>query len=113
MGDVQINFGILTHCYVQRPLYLLHFTPPSPTFIDTLVSFDLSFLQMFRRLLDPRTFDSLKGPLAHKQAFLPIILSGIDLILIATIAQATYLGSWAFVAPIIVAFLHQGISIML
>jgi hypothetical protein len=68
---------------------------------------------MFRRLLDPRTFDSLKGPLAHKQAFLPIILSGIDLILIATIAQATYLGSWAFVAPIIVAFLHQGISIML
>jgi hypothetical protein len=58
---------------------------------------------MFRCLLDPRTFDSLERPLARKQAFLPIILSGINLILIATIAQANYLGSWAFVAPIVVA----------
>jgi hypothetical protein len=30
MGDVQIAFGILIHCFMQRPSYLLWYTPPSP-----------------------------------------------------------------------------------
>jgi hypothetical protein len=88
---------------MQQPLYLLRYTPPSPTFIETPISFDLSLLQVFRCLLGPRTFDSLERPLACKQASLPIILGGISFIPIATIALITYLGSWAFIAPIITA----------
>jgi hypothetical protein len=38
-------------------------------------------------------FDSPKGPLVYKQAFLPIAFGGIKLILIATIAPTTYLRS--------------------
>jgi hypothetical protein len=51
---------------------------------------------MFKHLLGPKTFNSLEGPLAYKQTFLPIILGGIGLILITTIALATYLGNQAF-----------------
>jgi hypothetical protein len=78
-------------------------TPSSPTFVDSFVYFDSFLLQVFGHLLGPSSFDSLKGPLACKQVFLTITLGGINFILTSTIALITYLGSWAFVASIIVA----------
>jgi hypothetical protein len=57
---------------------------------------------MFGHLLGARSFDSFEGFLACKQASLPIILGGIGFISTSTIAPATYLGSWAFVALIII-----------
>jgi hypothetical protein len=101
LGDVQVTFGILTHCYAQRPLYLLCCTPLYLTFIDSFISFDSSFLQVFGCLLGPRSFDSFEGPLAHKQASFPITLDGIGFILTTTITPTTYLGSWALVVSII------------
>jgi hypothetical protein len=100
MGDVQVAFGILTHCYMQQPLYLSCCTPPFPTFIDSFVSFNSSFLQVFGCLLVPRSFDSFEGPLAHKQASLPITLGGIGFVLTTAIAPTTCLGSWALVVLI-------------
>jgi hypothetical protein len=39
LGDIQIAFGIISHCYVQQPSYLLSCTPPFFTFINSLVFF--------------------------------------------------------------------------
>jgi hypothetical protein len=58
---------------------------------------------MFGRLLGPRSFDNLEGPLASKQTSFPITFGSIKLIPMATIALATYLGSWALVISIIIA----------
>jgi hypothetical protein len=55
---------------------------------------------MFRCLLGLESFDDPKGPLAHKQASLPITFNGIGLILMTIIALA-YLRSWALVTTII------------
>jgi hypothetical protein len=55
---------------------------------------------MSRCLLGPRFFDSLEGPLVHKQASLPITFDGVGLIPTFTIGLTTYLGSWAFVVSI-------------
>jgi hypothetical protein len=57
---------------------------------------------VFGRLLRPGSFDSLEGPLAHKQAFLPITFGNISFIPTTNITQVTYLRSWAFVASIII-----------
>jgi hypothetical protein len=57
---------------------------------------------MFRHFLGPISFNSLKGPVANKQASLPIIFGGIKIIPIVTIAPATYLGNWAFIASFII-----------
>jgi hypothetical protein len=102
-GDVQIAFGILIHCFMQWPSYLLQCTPPFSTFIKSLISFDSSFFQMFGHLLGLGSFDSPKRFIAHKQASLPIIFDGIKFILIVIIALITYLKSWAFAISIIVA----------
>jgi hypothetical protein len=102
MGDVQVAFGILTHYFVQRPSYLLLCTPPFFTFIEALISFDFSLLQVFRHLLGPRSFDKPKGPLTHKQVYFPITFGGIMLIPMATITPTTYLGNWALITLIIV-----------
>jgi hypothetical protein len=48
-------------------------------------------------------FDNLERLLFHKQAFLLIILGGIDLISTSTNAPTTYLKAWAFVVSIITA----------
>jgi hypothetical protein len=93
LGDVHVAFRFLTHCYTQWPSYLLCCTFPFPTFINSFVSFDFSFLQMFGHLLGPWSFDSPKGFLARKQTSLPITLGGIKLIPTFTIAPTTYLGS--------------------
>jgi len=74
---------------------------PSPTFIDSFISFDSPFLQMFGCLLGSRSFDSLEGHLADKEAFFPITLGSIGFISTSTIALTTYLKSWALVALII------------
>ncbi len=50
----------------------------------------------------PGSFDSPEGPLAHKQASLPITFSGVELISTSTIAPIAYLRSWALVALVIV-----------
>jgi hypothetical protein len=81
MGDVQVAFGILIHCFMQCPSYFLWCTPPFSTFTKSFISFDSSFLYMFGCLLSLRSFDSPKGLLACKQTFLLIIFSGIGLIL--------------------------------
>jgi hypothetical protein len=65
-GDVQVAFGTLTHCFMQWPSYLFQCTPPSSTFIQSLISFDSSFLQMFGHLLGLGSFDNPKGFIAHK-----------------------------------------------
>jgi hypothetical protein len=57
---------------------------------------------MFGCFLGRGSFDSPKGLLTGKQAFLPITLGGIMLISTSTIAPTTYLGSWALIASIIV-----------
>ncbi len=103
MGDVQVAFGILTHCFMQWPSYLLRCTPPSSTFIESFTSFDFSFLQLFGHLLGPKSFENLKRPLACKQTFLLKFFGGIGFILTTIITLIAYLGSWAFVASIIVA----------
>jgi hypothetical protein len=100
MGDVQVTFGILIR-FVQCPSYLLQCTFPSSTFAKSFISFDFSLLQMFGRLLGPRSFDSPKGPLVCKQASLPIIFSGVGLISTSTITPTIYLRSWAFLISII------------
>jgi hypothetical protein len=102
MGDVQVAFGILNHCFMQHPSYFLWCTLLFSTFIESLISFDSSLHKMFGHLLGLRPFDSLKGPLARKQTSLPITFNGIGLILTFTIAATTYLGSWAFVIWVIV-----------
>jgi hypothetical protein len=102
LGDVKVAFGIFIHCFVQWPSYLLCCTPPFSTFIDSLVSFDSSLLQMFGCLLGPWSFDSLKGPLTYKHAFLPITFNGIEFISMATITPTTYLRSWSLVTSIII-----------
>ncbi len=101
LGDVQVAFGILIHWYVQHPSYLLRCTSPSPTFINSIISFDFSSFQVFGRLLGPRFFNNLERPLAYKQTSFPIIIGGINLILIATINPTTYLRNWALITLII------------
>jgi hypothetical protein len=51
--------------------------------------------------LGPRSFDNLKGFLAHKQASFSITFGGISLLSTSTIAPTTYLGNWAFITSII------------
>ncbi len=101
MGDVQVAFGLLIHCFMQWPSYLLWCTPPFSTFIKFLVFFYSSILQVFGRLLGLGSFDSQEWFLVHKQVFLPIAFSGINFMSITTIAPMSYLKSWAFVASII------------
>jgi hypothetical protein len=91
MGDAQATFGIISHYFMQWPSYLLRCIPPSSTFIKSHASFDSSFLQMFRCLLGSRSFDSQKGILVHKHAFLSIAFSNIGFILTTTIALIAYL----------------------
>jgi hypothetical protein len=57
---------------------------------------------MFGRLLGSRSFDSLEGPLACKQASFLITFGSIGFIPTPTIAPTTYLGSWALIVSIIV-----------
>jgi hypothetical protein len=73
---------------------------------------------VFRHFLGLGSFNNSKGFLVHKQASPPIIFGGIGFILTTTIAIVTYLGSWAFVASIIVVrfmvnqrpFLHKALA---
>jgi hypothetical protein len=102
IGDVQISFGIITYCFMQRPSYFLRCTPPSSTFIKSFISFDSSLLQVFIPFLGLGSFDNLEGPLTHKQTFLLITFSGIRFTLMATIVPIAYLGIWALVILIIV-----------
>jgi hypothetical protein len=88
---------------MQHPLYLLGCTPPSSTFIESFISFDFLLHKMFPHLLGPRSFDSPKRLLARKQASLPIIFGGIEVILTSTITLTTYFGNWVFVVSVIVA----------
>jgi len=103
MGDVQVAFGILIHCFIQRPSYFLWCTPPFSTFIKSLISFDFSFFQMFGHLLGLSSFDSPKGPLVRKQVSLLITFNGVRLILTLTIALEAYLGKWVLVVSFITA----------
>jgi hypothetical protein len=57
---------------------------------------------VFGHLLGLKSFNNPKRPLTCKQTSLPITFGGIELIAIATITPTTYLGSWAFVIPMIV-----------
>jgi hypothetical protein len=53
--------------------------------------------------LGPGSFNNPKKPLAYKQVFFPINFGGFGFISTTTIALVAYLGSWAFVASIIVS----------
>ncbi len=101
MGNVQVTFETLIHCFVQWPSYLLRCTPSSSTFIESLISFDFSLFQMFGCLLGLGSFDNPEGLLTRKQTFFPIIFDGIGFIPMATIAAVAYLWSWVLVASII------------
>ncbi len=97
MGDVQIAFGILTHCFVQHPSYLLQCTPLSFTFTKSSISFYSSFLQVFGHLLGSRSFDILEKLLVHKQTYVLITFGIIKFILTVVITPISYLRNWAFV----------------
>ncbi len=84
LGDIQVGLGIIIYCFLQELLYLLCCTMSS-TFIESLVSFDFSFLQVFGHLLCLGFFDSLEIPLACKYVFFLITLGGIELISTTTI----------------------------
>jgi hypothetical protein len=84
MDDVQVAFGILSHCFMQRPSYFLQCTPPS-TFIEFFTSFDF-FLQMFECFLNLGSFDNLEELLTCRQTFFPIIFDYIEFILMTAIA---------------------------
>jgi hypothetical protein len=86
MGDVQVAFGILIRCFMQRPSYFLQRTTPSSTFIKSFISFDSSLHKVFGCFLGPGSFDSHEGFLIHKQASLPITFSGVEFISTFTIA---------------------------
>jgi hypothetical protein len=101
MGDVQVAFGILTCCFMQCPSYILRCTPPFSIFTKSFISFHFSLLQVFGCLLGLGSFDSLEGPLIHKQTSLPITFSGVGLILTSTITLVAYLGSRALVVFVI------------
>ncbi len=101
MGDVQMAFGILAHYFMQHPSYLLRCTPSSCTFIKSPISYDSSFHKVFGCLLGPGSFDSPKGPLACKQASLPITFDSVKFISTSTITPIAYLGSWALVVSVI------------
>jgi hypothetical protein len=58
---------------------------------------------VFGCLLSPRSLDSPKIFLAHKQISFSIIFDGVELISSSTIALAAYLKSWALVVSIIAA----------
>jgi hypothetical protein len=92
MGDFQVIFRIIIH-FMQCPSYLLRCIPPSSNFTKSFISFDFSLLQMFGCFLGPRSFDSLEGPITHKQLCLPITFGGIGLISTSTITPTTYLKS--------------------
>jgi hypothetical protein len=102
MGDVQVAFGILICCFMQRPSYLLQCTPSSSTFIKSFISFYSSLHKVFGCFLGPGSFDSHERFLIHKQTPLPITFSGIELISTFTIARTSYLRNWALVASVIV-----------
>jgi len=87
---------------VQRTSNLLWCTPPSSTFVESLISFNSSPFQVFQHLLGLGSFDSLEGLLACKWASLPKTFSGIMFISTFTIAPTTYLGSWALVVLVII-----------
>jgi hypothetical protein len=55
MGDAQVAFEILSHCFVQWPLYILQYIFPSYTFIESFIPIDSSFLQMLGHLLTSQT----------------------------------------------------------
>ncbi len=102
MGDVQMAFGIITCCFMQHPSCLLWCTPPSFTFIESFFYYYSFFLQMFKCLLGPRSFDSLKGPLICKPSSVPITFGGVMFILTSPIASTTYQKSWALITSVIV-----------
>jgi hypothetical protein len=102
MGDVHMGFEILIHYFMQCPSYLLKCTPPSSTFIESVIFLYFSLHKMFGCIFGLRSFDIPKGPLAHKQTSLPIIFNGVKLILTSTIAPTIYLRNWAFVVSVIV-----------
>jgi hypothetical protein len=73
------------------------------TFIESFISFDFFFLQMFGCLLGIGSFDGPKSPLACKQTSLPITFRGVQFISTSIIAPIAYLRSWALVALVITA----------
>jgi hypothetical protein len=79
-----VRFQLLyARCFlIQKRLVC---TPPSSTFIETLISFDSYFFKMFRLFLGLNYFDSSKGLLICKQVFLPITYGGIRFIPTSTI----------------------------
>jgi hypothetical protein len=85
---------------MQHPSYFLWCTPPSSTFIKSFIYF-YSFHKIVGHLLGPRSFDSLKWPLARKQTSFSITFGGIELISTSIFAPTAYLGSWALVTSII------------
>jgi hypothetical protein len=99
MGDAQVTFRIIIHCFVQQPSYVLRYTPSSSTFIESFVSFDSSF-QMLKCFLGQGSFDSLKRLLYHKQTFFLITYNGIRVIRTTTITLITYLRNWALAISI-------------
>lgn len=102
MGDVQIAFKILTHCFMQQPSYILLYILPSSTFIESFIYFHYSSFQMFGHLLGLDSFDSPKGFLVCEQVFFPITFNGIEFTPTTTITPKPFLWSWTFVVSIII-----------
>ncbi|KAL2608814.1 hypothetical protein R1flu_027387 [Riccia fluitans] len=64
LEDPQIAFGLLSHCYVQRPCYFLRTTPPSWALMSTYAWFDDTLLHIVDTLMGSGSFSTPKGLLA-------------------------------------------------
>ncbi len=86
-------FMIFIHCFACRPYYILCFFPSFLDFQCQLVSFDLTFIRIFGKILRLVSLECLEALLVGQQTFLPIFKGGIGLVFAKVITLATYLGS--------------------
>jgi hypothetical protein len=101
LGDVQVAFGILSGCFVQRLSYLFCMFMLLLNFWHQLASFNSICMQVFERLLGPWFLKCLVAPLVCQKVSLPIFNGGIGLIFTETIISIAYLGSWMLVVLVI------------
>ncbi len=93
LGDVQVAFGIVVRCFMQRPYYLPHSFPPFLDFQRHLASFYSTFIRVYGRLLGPSSLECPKASLVCQQSSFPISRGVIGLASMEVIALVAYLES--------------------
>ncbi len=80
-------------CFAQKPSY--------PFYWHQFASFDLTFMQVFGRLLGQVLWIACKPPSCTNSFFSPSLMGGLVAFPQSSFALITYLGSWTFIAYII------------